>query len=539
MPTLTGSQALVKSLEAEGVDTVFALPGVQVMNVFDAIHASPSIRLIAVRHEQATTYAADGYARVTGKPGVALVVPGPGAMNAASGLGTAYATSSPVLLISGQIASGTIGKNQGQLHEVDDQLDMFRPITRWNSRITDVSAIPEAVHRAFREMTTGRPRPVELEIPPDTLAASGDAEILEAERYPAPAGDARLIKRAAELLHAAERPAIWAGGGTLRAGAGSELAAIAELLQAPVVTTQQAKGVLPAGHPLYVGVNYSAIGPGPRLLSESDVVLIVGSRFLVGGFEMPDGVSIVQIDADPAEVGKNYPADVGIVADARAALGELAGALAGLGPAREEDDRASTLGQEQAAYLQTVAGEQVEWVAAVRAALPDDAVVVSGMTTVGYWSHVALPVEPDGDYISSSYFGTLGYAFPTAVGAKAGAPDRPVVALCGDGGFMYSSQEFLTARRYGINVIAVVFDNGAYGASRWDQLHRFEDRAIGTEFVNPDWPKLADAYGVPSIAADSPAGLTKALERAVGMDSPVLLHVDFPLIAPPFQVVTS
>lgn len=536
MPAMTGAQAVVRSLEAEGVDTVFTLPGVQVMPVFDALHSSATIRLVSCRHEQATTYAADGYARVTGKPGVALVVPGPGAMNAASGLGTAYATSSPVLLLSGQILSSALGKGEGQLHEIDDQLDMFRPVTKWNARITAVKDIPAAIHRAFEQMTSGRPRPVELEIPPDTLADTGEADIIEMEKYPKPSGDPDLIERAAKLLYSADRPAVWAGGGTLRARAGAELAAVAEHLQAPVVTTQQAKGVLPADHPLYVGVNYTTIGLGARVLSGSDVVLVAGSRFLVAGYEMPDGQAIIHIDADGAEIGKNYPAEIGIVADAKAGLSALAEALRQEGPPRPDGQRAAAMRKTHLDYLREVAGEQIEWVEAVRAGLPDDAVVVSGMTTIGYWSHLALPVEPAGDYISPSYFGTLGYAFPTALGAKIGALGRPVVALCGDGGFMYSSQEFMTARQYGINVIAVVFDNGAFGASRWDQTHRYGNREIGTELLNPDWRKLADAFGIVSIGADSPRGLTDALRRAVDMDAPVLIHVDFPLIAPPFQI---
>ena len=185
MPQMSGAQALARQLRSEGVDTVFTLPGVQIMAAFDALHeVQNDIQLIHTRHEQATTYMADGYAKVTGKVGVAMVVPGPGALNATAGLGTAFASSSPVLLISGQIASGALGKRQGQLHEVEDQLDVFKPITKWNHRVTEVGEIPEAVHEAFRQLNTGRPRPVELEVPPDTLAAIGEADIIEPEVYP-------------------------------------------------------------------------------------------------------------------------------------------------------------------------------------------------------------------------------------------------------------------------------------------------------------------------------------------------------------------
>ena len=250
MPQMNGGEALVRQLRAEGVDTVFALPGVQIMAAFDALYdARADIRMIHVRHEQATTYMADGYARVSGKPGVAMVVPGPGALNATAGLGTAYASGSPVLLISGQIPTDSLGKQQGQLHEVEDQLDVFRPITKWAHRVTRVEEIPEAVHEAFRQLTTGRPRPVELEVPPDTLANLGDADIIEPEEYPPAAVRALEIARAVQILTEAERPAIVAGGGALSSGVGAEILELARMLQAPVMTTQTSKGVSPGHHP--------------------------------------------------------------------------------------------------------------------------------------------------------------------------------------------------------------------------------------------------------------------------------------------------
>ena len=271
MSRMTGAQALVRQLRAEGVDTVFALPGVQIMAAFDALYeAQDDIRLVQTRHEQATTYMADGYARVAGKPGVAMVVPGPGALNASAGVGTAFASSSPVLLISGQIATDTLGKRQGQLHEIEDQLDVFRPITKWVHRVTTVEEIPDAVHEAMRHLTTGRPQPVELEVPPDTLAATGDADLIEPEVYPKETGDAAEIARAARLLAEAKRPAIVAGGGAIISGASHEVAEVAELLQAPVMTTQNAKGVISEDHHLAVGVNYTMVEPASRIVPEAD-----------------------------------------------------------------------------------------------------------------------------------------------------------------------------------------------------------------------------------------------------------------------------
>ena len=324
MPQMSGAQALAYQLRSEGVDTVFTLPGVQIMAAFDALHeVREDVRLIHTRHEQATTYMADGYAKVTGKVGVAMVVPGPGALNATAGLGTAYASSSPVLLISGQIASIALGKRQGQLHEVEDQLDVFKPITKWNHRVTQVGEIPEAVHEAFRQLNTGRPRPVELEVPPDTLAALGDADIIEPEMYPPAMADASDIDRAAEILARAKRPAIIAGGGTVISGASEELLQVAEFLQAAVMTTQQGKGILPDDHELLVGVNYAMVEPVKNVLPECDALLAVGTRLLFRVFAPENVPPVIHIDADGSEIGKNLPTEVGIVGDAKQSLRQL------------------------------------------------------------------------------------------------------------------------------------------------------------------------------------------------------------------------
>ena len=538
MPQMTGALALARQLRSEGVDAVFTLPGVQIMAAFDALHEiRDDIRLVHTRHEQATTYMADGYAKVTGKPGVAMVVPGPGALNATAGLGTAYASSSPVLLISGQIASGALGKRQGQLHEVEDQLDVFKPITKWNHRVTQVGEIPEAVHEAFRQMATGRPRPVELEIPPDTLAALGEADIIEPEQYPAQAGDAADIRRAAEILARAQRPAIIAGGGSIISGASDELRQVAEFLQAAVMTTQQGKGVISPDHELAVGVNYAMVEPAKYVLPECDALLAVGTRLLFRQLAMDNPPPLIHIDADASEIGKNLPIEVGIVADAKAGLAQLLDALRAI--AAPKDSRAQEIAAHRAAAdndLAELAPKQTRIIADIRGALADDDILVGGMTNIGYWSHLAYPVRAPRSYVTSSYFGTLGYAYPTALGAKVGQPHKGVVALCGDGGFMYNLQELSTAARYGINVVAVVFNNHAYGASMWDQTHQYGERYIGTDLNNPDFIKLAEAFGVRGMQAD-PASIGEALRDALSADAPVLLEVELPNMMPPFQIV--
>ena len=538
MATVTGAQALVRQLVAEGVDTVFALPGVQIMAAFDALHEyKDDIRLVHVRHEQATTYMADGYARVTGKVGVAMAVPGPGAINAGSGLGTAYATSSPVLLISGQIESRSLGREEGQLHEVEDQLDVFRPLTKWNHRVTRVEEIPGAVHEAFRHLKTGRPRPVELEIPPDTLAATGEAETIPAEDYPPQAADAGDVERAASILASAERPAIMVGGGARISGAGDEVLALADFLQAPVMGTQDSKGVISEDNPFYVGTNYANVGPADVVLPDSDVLLAIGTRLLFREMPVGDLPRIVHIDIDPDEIGRNLPTELGIVADARTASAQLLDALRESGQPRTSGaERIAGFRSDFASRMRSLVPEQARIIEDMRAALPDDAIVVSGVTNIGYWSNIFYEVRQPQTYITSGYFGTLGYAFPTALGAQVGRPDRKVVALCGDGGFMYSPQELSSALRHGINAVAVVFNNGAFGASEWDQTHRYGGNYIGTDLHNPDFVRLAESFGAVGMRTE-PEGFGELLEVALNTDAPVLLEVVVPNMMPPFQIV--
>ncbi len=539
MPKMSAAQALVRQLRMEGVDTVFGLPGFQVMEAFDALYeVQDDIRLVHTRHEQATTFMADGYAKVTGRPGVALVVPGPGALNAAAGLGTAYASSSPVMLISGQIPSGSLGKRKGEIHEIEDQLDVFKPITKWNHRVTKVEEVPEAVHEAMRQLKTGRPRPVELEIPFDTITKVGDTELIEPEEYPKAKGNPSDIQRAAQLLADARKPAIIAGGGAIIADASRELVEIAEFLQAPVMTTQNAKGVIPEEHDLSVGVSYYTLGPVKQVAPESDVILAVGTRLLVD-MGTASSQKIIHIDADPDEIGRNFPNEtaIGIEADAREGLAQLLQALRAMSaPKESRREEAQAYKKALMDDVRSLASRQVDIIGKLREGLDDDAIVVSGITNLGYWSHLAYPVRQPRTYLTTSYFATLGFSYPTALGAKVGYPDRQVVAICGDGGFMYCSQELSTAVRYGINVVALVFNNNSYGASEWDQTHRYNQHYIGTDLHNPDFVKLAESFGAVGMRTE-PDGLGPALQQALAANAPVLLEVEVPTMMPPFQVI--
>ena len=540
MPVMSGAEALVRSLAREGVEVVFGLPGVQIMSVFAALHGEPGVRLVTVRHEQTTTYMADGYARSTGKVGVALVVPGPGALNAMAGLGTAYATSSPVLLISGQMESYNLGQRRGALHEVEDQLDIFRPLTKWCHRVLEVESIPSAVHLAMRELRSGRPRPVELEIPWDVLPSSGQVDLPEAKAYPGTGPDPAKVKEAARLLARARLPLIWAGGGTMAAGASRELLDLAVALNAPVITTPQAKGIIPEDHPLSLGTYYYGHGPGHRAVPKADVVLAVGSRLhltpsVSWGFQQHQ--TLIHMDADPDVLGKDWPTSVAITSDAARGLQVLASELGGRS-VTSEWRQADLVDIKEETYreIERMAPLQVGIIETLRRELSDDAILVSGITDMGYWSHLAFPVLKPRSYLTSSYFATLGFAFPTAVGAKIGNPGRQVVALCGDGGFMYGVPDLATAVHEGANLVAIVFNNSSFGASLNDQRTRFEGRVYGTQPHNPDFARLAEVFGAEGIRLSAPAELGDALKGALSSDRPVVVEVPMPVLDPPFQI---
>ena len=539
MANLTGAQALIQSLAREGVEVVFGLPGVQIMEIYDALYEQPGIRLITVRHEQSAAYMADGYARTTGRVGVALVVPGPGALNAAAAVGTAYATSSPVMLISGQVDSAMLGQNRGALHEVNDQLDVFRPITKWNARTTNAEEIPNLVHMAMQQVLDGRPRPVEIEVPFDILQGSSDIELLEREGTIKQSPDPARVKEAVELLARAERPLIWAGGGCREADITGELAQLAEALNAPVITTPEGKGAIPENHALSVGTFYYGHGAAYYTLPQSDVILAIGSRMNMNPRTpwslRPDQV-IIRIDADPEELGRNVESQVGMVADAKLGVNDILAEWGGAtGASQWQASELDEIRSKAAEDTRRLAPLQVELIETIRAELDDDAIMVAGTTEVAYWGHLAFPVLAPRSYLTSSYFATLGYAFPTALGAKVGNPNRQVVATIGDGGFMYASSELSTAVQEGINLVTLVFNNGLLGASRADQMNRYQGRAIGTELLNPDFAQLAEVYGALGIKLADRRELGPALRDALRAERPAVIEVPMPNLRPPFQ----
>jgi acetolactate synthase I/II/III large subunit len=523
MQRMTGGQALVASLHREGVRVVFGLPGVQLYGAIAALRDEPRIRLVTTRHEQATTYMADGYARAGGGIGVALVVPGPGLLNASAGLSTAYSASSPVLVIAGQIPKAKIGQNVGLLHEVNDQLDAIAPVTKWRQRVLEVADVPAAVREAMRQLRTGRPRPVVIDIPPETLEDEGEVALLDPAPAERPAAAAAEIERAAFLLGAAKHPVIVAGGGVNLAGAHDALLAVAEHLQAAVVMTAEGKGAISDASDLSLG---AALWPGSPVrlhLDRAAVVLAVGSRLATVSFQ--PGQQVIQLDIDPEEIGRNHPGTHGLVGDARATLAQLAARLRKAGPPRP-----SVRAEREAVRAATAAADDQEPQASIqrslRAGTPPGTVLVGDMTQIGYHSRPFWPVYEPRTYLTSSYSGNLGYGFPTALGAKIARPDRPVVCVAGDGGFLFNSQELSTAVRHNIPVVVVVFNDDAYGNVARDLDEAWGGSAgAGAELANPDFVRLAEAYGVTAFRAKEPADVGDLVREAIALDRPALIEV--------------
>ena len=533
---LTGGQALAQCLKIQGVDVVFGLPGVQLDWFFDALYQErEAIRVYHTRHEQATAYMADGYARTAGRVGVCVMVPGPGLLNAMAGLSTAYACSSPVFCVTGQIQSTLIGKGRGLLHEIKDQLQAMRSVTKWAARAARPEEIPGLVREAFRQLETGHVRPVAIEVPPDVLQAAADVTLIERVVVPRQEGDPELVEQAARLLGQAERPIIFAGGGVLRAEATEPLGRLAETLQAPVVVSSNGKGAL--SDRLYLTQNMVA---APDLLPGADVVLIVGTRFLQpasADWGPRPGQTLIQLDIDAEEIGRNARVAVAIVADARWGLEGLVARVPRHNrprPSRREEllaekqtvrERLSTV-QPQAAYA-----------SAIRDVLPDDGILVSESTQVGYWATYGFPVYAPRTFITAGYQGTLGYGFPTALGAQVAAGQRKVVSINGDGGFMYNVQELSTMVRHEINAVVIVFNDNAFGNVRRIQKQMFGGRLIASDLSNPDFVRLAEAFGVEGLRAETPAQLRSTLSTALSQDRPALIEVPVGELPSPWPAI--
>ncbi|RBY88036.1 acetolactate synthase [Blastococcus sp. TBT05-19] len=527
MSTVTGGEAVVAALVAHGVDTVFGIPGTHNLEIYRHL-ATSGIRHVSPRHEQGAGYAADGYARTSGRPGVAVVTSGPALLNAAAAVGQAWSDSVPVLVVSPGLPLRHPGLGNGYLHEARDQGAAMAAIAAASIRVTSVAEIPVAVAQAFALMTAGRPRPVHLEVPLDVLLESGEAAPVRLpERRPA-AADAASVAAAAARLGAAARPVLLVGGGAR--GAAAQVARTAERLGAPTATTANGKGVLPEDHPLALGAGLHL--PAVRaLVEEADVVLAVGTELAPSDLwagPLPLEGRLVRVDVDPLGALANATPAVALVGDAAATLVALLEALPGPDPGAPAAERAASCRTRKQAESRA---EGAEWLAVVdelAEALPRDAIVAADSAMVCYYGALAnLPTSRPGSFLYPTGFGTLGYGLPAAVGAKVADPGAPVVALLGDGGIMFTLAELATAAELGLPLPVVVVDNAGYGEIRNEMIDR-DDPVHAVTFRSPDFVAIGRAVGCAGVTLEGPAGLADAVREALAADRPTVVHLRIP-----------
>lgn len=527
--TVTGGAAIVQALIDHGVDTVFALPGVQTYPVMDALaRNTDKIRTIGARHEQATAYMAFGYAQATGKVGVYSVVPGPGVLNTMGALCTAWGCNLPVLCITGQVPREFLDGGRGHLHEIPDQQGTVSRLCKYTARIERPEDAPRIVAEAIKAMRSGRPGPALIEMCWDDMASTGQVTpAAPLPLDPPPEPDRDMIAKAADLARKAERPLIMVGSGARHAQ--TDVLALAEKLNAPVTAFRGGRGIVPADHPLALS-SYAAW----QLWEETDLVIGIGTRLEMlymrwSGMntrvvEPEAPPHVIRIDIDPKEMERLVP-HVPVVADSQSGTAALLKALEeGAAPASKDLGR---LERARATASQAIAAVQphVGFLEAIRRALPRDGIFAEELTQAGYASFFAWDVFQPRTYITSGFQGNLGYGFMTSLGVKVGRPDVPVLAVTGDGGFLYGASELSTAVKERIPLITVLFNNNAYGNVRRDQITNFEGRTIASDFANPDFEVLAKAYGVAYLRAANAAELEEAVKAALPNTGPTLIEV--------------
>ncbi|GEC55207.1 acetolactate synthase-1/2/3 large subunit [Bradyrhizobium japonicum] len=525
MTSTSGGEAIVNGLVAHGVDTVFGLPGAQIYGLFDAFHQA-QLKVIGARHEQACGYMAFGYARSSGKPGVFSVVPGPGVLNASAALLTAFGCNEPVLCLTGQVPTQFLGKGRGHLHEMPDQLATLRTFVKWADRIEYPDNAPALVSRAFQEMLSGRRGPASLEMPWDVFTQRTQvAAVKPFDPLPAPQPDPDRIRAAADLIAGSKAPMIFVGSGAIEAR--EEILELAEMIDAPVVAFRSGRGIVSNAHELGL-----TMASAYKLWPKTDLMIGIGTRLELPTMSrwpyQPAGLKCVRIDIDPVEL-RRWPADAGVIADARAGTADLVAAVRKVGY-RKTSGRRTAIREATAATEQEIQRiqPQMAYLKILREVLPANAIVTDELSQVGFASWYGFPIYEPRTFVTSGYQGTLGSGFPTALGAKVANPNKPVVAISGDGGFMFGVQELATAVQFKIGVVTLVFNNNAYGNVRRDQRERFDGRVVASDLVNPDFVKLAESFGVGAACVTSPDHFRPVLEKALADGGPYVISVEVP-----------
>jgi acetolactate synthase I/II/III large subunit len=523
--TRTGGHVVAETLEALGADTAFGVPGVHALAIWEGLRTGP-VRAVGFRTELNAGFAADGFARVSGRPSPLLLSTGPGALISLGALMEAASSHVPVVAIASQIPRDLLGRGRGYLHELPDQLASFAPVVKWAARAQSAGEIPELLADAWRRALTPPSGPVFVEIPVDLLTAGTDASVGDLDSTPAvPA--VPDVTEAARLLNEARRPLVWAGGGVLRSGAWEELAELARRLDAPVATTYMGKGAFPDDDPLSAGsaCDESAF---KELVEEADVLVCVGTELgaeTTQQYSLAPSGRIVQIDAAPERIGATYPA-LGLVGDAGRVLNAL---LERVRPWPGDGvERAARVRRRIAAGLDAQ-GHELErsLLETIRAALPREAVHAWDMTILAYWAAAHLPALAPRRFLYPLGSGTLGYAWPAALGASLAAPGTPTRAVAGDGGILYGVQELATARQHGLDAVLLIVDDGGYGILREYQRDSFGE-TTAVDLGQPDFAAAARAFGVPAEST-TPDGLAAALVHAFEHEGSAVVHLPAPL----------
>ena len=525
MTQMTGGQAILASIAQGGVDTIFGIPGVHTAGIYDALLDHPELRHVMCRHEQGAGFMADGYARVSGRIACALTITGPGVTNIATSLGEAQAESSPILHVCTTLEASMIGKDVGFLHELRDQSGLLGSVVGWHRRVRRVADIPVVVADALHNMRAGRPGPASIEIPIDIVDSTADVTI---PRMPPPEAlrpDAEALRQAVKLLVAAANPVILAGGGLIAAGASDALVEVAEKLSAPVFTTVNGKGAIPEDHPLSLGCRWRGDPSFDGLLSAADLVLVIGSRLSArntDNWQLPLPRSLIQIDIDSRIIGRHYPASKGIHAHARPTLEAIAASI----PTRPRQLHPGRLEEVKGLRRSTRAASDdpaVGILGAVRDALPRDGTLVNDMTSVCYKGPRHFPTYEPRTYLFPTYFGTLGFALPAAIGAMVARPEKKVVCLVGDGGFLFTAQELSTALALKQPLPIVVLNDKGYMELEV-AFRRSHNRTIDCSLVTPDFVKFARSFGASGTRVGEPDELRRAIRAAFRRKRPTVIE---------------
>lgn len=519
----TGADVLVKAMQANGIHSMFGLPGGQLDNLFDAVQRTQGkFGLVRTRHEQGAAYMAFGAARSTGKPAVFSVVPGPGIMNAMGALSTAWAANAPVLSLCGQIDSAAIGSGRGHLHELPDQLATMRSLLKHAERINSVHAAPLMLNEALVAMQSGRPGPVHLEMAPDVMGKLAAQVTCRPAKLPAaPCADGDAIEEAIALLKSARRPLIYVGGGAVDAA--DEVNQLARMIEAPVTSFRAGRGIVDDND-----YHAQVFPAGRRLWADADVVFAIGTRLKYAQlyWGLDENIKIIRLDIDAKEFDRYAAPAVTLHGDAKATLAALLPALEAAmtrRPASREEEL-TRLKHDLHAKMRRAVAPQMEYLQAIRDVLPVNGIFCDEITQVGFTSWFGLPIHRLRGHVNCGFQGTLGYGYATALGVKIANPDVPVVSVSGDGGFLFTATELATAVEYGINLVTVVFNDNRYANVYRQQKEWYDGRFIAADLHNPDFVKFAESFGANTERVSGPDELRAALARGFAATGPTLIE---------------